>query len=187
MSRDEMDFLQAQSRAILAPRPLGTTSSVSSLGKKVIMVVVSRRVFAAASAGLALSLGSVSARQADSKEPDSGFSAFWDALVESVPNDPEGEEAFLSIAGAGGLTSITADQQSAAVAYLKRWTGAIQAIEPDVIPAHAAKFHEDVIYEIESLASLIEYSDVADLADMMSFSQLGIYVLLLGERDARTE
>lgn len=152
-----------------------------------IMVAVSRRRFAAASAaGLALSLGSVSARQAGSTTPDSGFSAFWDALVATVPNDPEGEEAFLTVAGAGGLTSLTADQQSAAVAYLKRWAGAIQAIEPGVIPAHAAKFHEDVIYEIDSLASLVEYSDVADLADMMSFSQLGIYVLLLGERDART-
>jgi hypothetical protein len=127
----------------------------------------------------------VSARQAESTPTDTGFSAFWDALVETVPNDPEGEEAFLAVAGAGGLTTITVDQQAAAVAYLNRWTGAIQAIDPGVIPAHAAKFHEDVIYEIDSLASLVEFSDVADLADMMSFSQLGIYVLLLGERDAR--
>ena len=150
------------------------------------MVVVSRRVLASASAaGFAMTFSRVGARQAASTPTDTGFSAFWDALVESIPNDPEGEKAFLAVAGAGGLTTITADQQSAAVAYLQRWKGGVQAIDPGLIPAHAAKFHEDLVTQFDSLASLLEYSQLTDVADMMTFTPLGIYVLLIGERDAR--
>ncbi len=109
------------------------------------------------------------------------FQAYWEALVGTVPDDPDGLEALLHIFGAGTLTVITEEQKTAAQSFLASWSRNVDRIDPSLIPQSARLFHPELVDDIDFTGSLIEYSDIDDLSTMFSFTPIGIYILLIEE------
>jgi hypothetical protein len=109
------------------------------------------------------------------------FQVYWEALVATVPDDAEGKDAFLEIADAGNLTQLTEETQAMALSFMNDWAVNIENVAPDLVPDSARLFHQDLVQDATGTAALMEFSEVADLATMFTFTPIGIYVLLIEE------
>jgi hypothetical protein len=114
------------------------------------------------------------------------FQAYWEVLVATVPDDATGQDAFLEILNAGNLTEITEETRASALAYMEDWAANIENLDPSLIPASARLFHQDLAQDADGVSGLMEYSELPDLATMITFTPIGVYVLLMEEVDTPT-
>ena len=112
------------------------------------------------------------------------LTAFLEKLVLTTPTDADGQKSLMEILGAGSLTTINEAQRTAAVSYLSSWTSAVTAIDAESVPPYAAKWHEEIASDIDSLSSSLEFSELANIPDMVTFSEIGLFAMLIGASTA---
>lgn len=112
------------------------------------------------------------------------LTAFLEKLVLTIPTDADGQKSLMEILGAGSLTTINEAQRTAAVSFLSSWTSAIKAIDPESIPPYAVKWHKEIDLSIYTLRSFLEYSDLAKIPDMVTYADIGLFVMLIGASTA---
>lgn len=113
----------------------------------------------------------------------SDFQVYWEALVGTVPDDPAGLEAFYTLVDAGPRTVLTEEDQTLALGFMQAWARNIESLDAALIPDSARVWHDELISDIDMTASIVEYTELTDLADTFTFWSVGTYILLIEEVD----
>lgn len=143
-----------------------------------------RRIVAASALG---SLGMLITGRASAQESElpADLSGYLLALIGSVPDDAEGEQSVIDVLDAGRATRVRQATMTSASSYLKEMASNIRAIKESLVPDYALEFHDNAASEIEFFASMIDVSEPSDIADSLTITRFGLFLLLSGAKKAQ--